>query len=67
MSKTTKELIQGFMALSTPSVSDALDKMKIRCGCHGLIPIVLGKKFVGPAFTVKYVPCLLYTSPSPRD
>jgi 4-hydroxy-4-methyl-2-oxoglutarate aldolase len=55
MSDDLKELIQGFMELSTPGVSDALDKMRIRCGCHGLTPIV-GKKFVGPAFTVKYVP-----------
>ena len=56
MSKTTKELVQAFLSLSTPSVSDALDKLKIKCGCHGLSPIVLDKKFVGPAFTVKYVP-----------
>jgi 4-hydroxy-4-methyl-2-oxoglutarate aldolase len=55
MSDDLKELLQGFMELSTPGVSDALDKMRIRCGCHGLTPIV-GKKFVGPAFTVKYVP-----------
>jgi 4-hydroxy-4-methyl-2-oxoglutarate aldolase len=55
MSDDLKELIQGFMELSTPGVSDALDKMRIRSGCHGLTPIV-GKKFVGPAFTVKYVP-----------
>ena len=56
MSKTTKELVQAFMALSTPSVSDALDRLRIRGGCQGLVPIVLGKKFVGPAFTVKYIP-----------
>lgn len=59
MSKTTKELVQAFMSLSTPSVSDALDKLKIRCGCLGLTPIVPGKKIVGPAFTVKYVPASL--------
>ncbi|HWQ79234.1 MAG TPA: RraA family protein [Anaerovoracaceae bacterium] len=56
MSKTTKELAEAFMVLSTPSVSDALDKLKIKCGCEGLVPILAGKKFVGPAFTVKYVP-----------
>lgn len=55
MKEGLQELIKGFMELSTPGVSDALDKMRIRCGCHGLTPIV-GKKFVGPAFTVKYVP-----------
>jgi 4-hydroxy-4-methyl-2-oxoglutarate aldolase len=55
MGKSTKELVQGFMELFTPTVSDAMDKIKIRCGCHGLTPIV-GKKFVGPAFTVKFLP-----------
>ena len=56
MGRTIKELVDAFMSLSTPSVSDAMDKLKIRCGCQGLVPIVAGKKIVGPAFTVKYVP-----------
>jgi 4-hydroxy-4-methyl-2-oxoglutarate aldolase len=56
MSKTTVELIDGFMKLSTPGVSDALDRLRIRGGCHGLMPIVFGKKMVGPAFTVRYGP-----------
>lgn len=56
MTKSTQELVQGFLKLSTPTVSDALDKLKIRGGCHGLKPINYGKKIVGPAFTVKYVP-----------
>ena len=54
--KTTKEFVDAFMKLSTPTVSDAMDKMGIKCGCEGLMPIVVGKKFVGPAFTVKYIP-----------
>ena len=53
---TTKELCNEFMKLSTPSVSDAMDKIGVRCGCFGLKPIIEGKKFVGPAFTVKYSP-----------
>ncbi|MFS0862011.1 RraA family protein [Fredinandcohnia sp. 179-A 10B2 NHS] len=56
MSMATRELVQEFMKLSTPTVSDALDKLKIRGGCEGITPIVLGKKMVGPAYTVKYVP-----------
>ncbi len=56
MAENKDELIKGFMALSTPSVSDALDRLKIRCGCQGLAPIVVGKKIVGPAFTVKFLP-----------
>src|SRR5690625_3776530 len=51
-----KKLIAEFMKLSTPNVSDALDKLNIPCGCHGINPIVMDKKMVGPAFTVKYVP-----------
>lgn len=50
------EVIQGFSKLSTPTVSDALDKLGIRGGCQGLSPIVPGKNFVGTAFTVKFVP-----------
>lgn len=50
------EILEGFRKLNTPTVSDALDKLKIRGGCQGLTPIVLGKKIVGPAFTVKFVP-----------
>lgn len=56
MAMTLEELIRGFMELSTPCVSDALDTMRIRCGCEGLMPIIQGKKFVGPAFTVEYGP-----------
>lgn len=56
MARTTKQLIEAFMELSTPTVSDALDKMEIKCGCEGLKPIIEGKKFVGPAFTVRFGP-----------
>lgn len=59
MDKKTKDLVNAFMTLSTPSVSDALDKIKVRCGCIGLAPIVPGKKIVGPALTVKYIPAAL--------
>lgn len=56
MDEKTKKLVNAFLKLSTPAVSDALDKIGIACGCQGMTPIVLGKKFVGPAFTVKYIP-----------
>jgi 4-hydroxy-4-methyl-2-oxoglutarate aldolase len=56
MGMAMQELVQEFMKMDTPTVSDALDKLHIRGGCHGLTPIVLGKKMVGPAFTVKYIP-----------
>lgn len=51
-----QRLIDGFLELTTPSVSDALDKLEIRAGCEGLKPIVTGKKIVGPAFTVRFGP-----------
>lgn len=53
---SVKKYVDEFMKFSTPTVSDAMDKLGIRCGCEGLMPIVMGKKFVGPAFTVKFVP-----------
>lgn len=56
MNRSIRELVLAFTELSTPNVSDALDRLGIRGGCQGLIPIVTGKKIVGPAFTVKYVP-----------
>ncbi len=56
MAQTTKQLVKAFMELSTPTVSDAMDKMEIKCGCEGLMPIIMGKKFVGPAFTVRFGP-----------
>ncbi|PZE22348.1 RraA family protein [Paenibacillus xerothermodurans] len=56
MAMSIQEMVREFMKTSTPTVSDALDRLQIRGGCHGLAPIVQGKKIVGPAFTVKYVP-----------
>lgn len=56
MVMSTHKLVQEFMELDTPTVSDALDKLQIQGGFHGLTPIVQGKKIVGPAFTVKYIP-----------
>lgn len=53
---TTEALVAEFMKFSTPTISDAMDKLLIKCGCEGLKPIIEGKKFVGPAFTVRYGP-----------
>lgn len=51
-----KRLIQGFGEISTATISDALDKLRIMGGCKGILPIVDNKKIVGPAFTIKYMP-----------
>ena len=51
------EIIEKFKTMDTTCVSDALDRLGIQGGCHGISPVVSGAKAVGPAFTVSYVPC----------
>jgi len=53
----SEKLIAKFKSMDTTSVSDALDRLGIAGGCHGIAPVVPGAKAVGPAFTVRYVPC----------
>ena len=50
-------IVENFKALDTTCVSDALDRLGIQGGCHGISPVVNGTKAVGTAFTVSYVPC----------
>ena len=50
-------LVAAFKGMSTPNVSDALDRLGIAGGCLGLTPIVHGVSFAGAAYTVHYVPC----------
>jgi len=50
-------IVEKFKALDTTCVSDALDRLGIPGGCHGISPLVPGAKAVGGAFTVSYVPC----------
>lgn len=50
-------LIEAFKTLDTASVSDAMDKLGLEAGCHGVKPVVTGVKFAGRAFTVKYRAC----------
>lgn len=56
-SVTRDELVEAFKALDTASVSDAMDKIGIPAGCHGIKPVITGVKFAGRAFTVKYRAC----------
>ena len=51
------DLVEAFKALDTASVSDAMDKIGIPAGCHGIKPVINGVKFAGRAFTVKYRAC----------
>ena len=52
----TAEVIQAFLSLSTPTISDALDLLRLSGGCLGLRPVVMGHKIAGPAFTARFVP-----------
>ena len=51
------QLVESFKALDTACVSDAMDKLGIPAGCHGIKPVVQGVKFAGRAFTIKYRAC----------
>ncbi|MDA4129201.1 MAG: RraA family protein [Thaumarchaeota archaeon] len=41
---------------STSSISDALDRLSIKGGLQGILPISDGLKMCGTAFTVRYIP-----------
>ena len=49
-------MISQFMAVSTPNVSDALDRLQIEGAPQGILPIYPCAKLVGPAATLKIVP-----------
>ena len=50
------EPIEAFRALSTAAVSDAMDRLGLHGACLGIIPLAVGYRIVGRAFTVKYIP-----------
>jgi len=49
-------IIKRYKVLSTPAISDALDKLGIKGGCEEIKPLFYGVKAVGPAVTLKYLP-----------
>jgi Demethylmenaquinone methyltransferase len=49
-------LATRLVALGTSTVSDALDRLGIPGQCRGIAPLVPGRSFAGPAFTVRYGP-----------
>jgi regulator of RNase E activity RraA len=57
MSSKTDEMMNRLKRLDTTAISDALDRLGIKGGCHGIVARVQGTKAVGPAFTVRYRPC----------
>ena len=50
------EIIKEFKSLSTPTISDALDRLGVPGGCHGIMPVVSGVTMAGAAYTVRYAP-----------
>ena len=54
--RPAKNIVEGFRALPTSTISDALDRLGIAGGCEGIFPIVPLAKMAGPAYTVRYVP-----------
>lgn len=51
------QIVPEFLRLSTPNVSDALDRLQLSGAPHGILPLWSGcKKIVGPAATMKLVP-----------
>ena len=46
----------GLGKLSTASISDALDRLRLPGSAHGIHPLFPSQKMVGRAFTVRYVP-----------
>ena len=52
-----EDIIEKFRKMDTTCLSDAMDRLGIRCGCAGILPVFPGAKAVGTAFTVRYRPC----------
>ncbi len=52
-----KEIIEEYKKLDVPSISDAMDKLKIYGGLLGIKPVVPDTYMCGQAFTVHYAPC----------
>ena len=55
--KISRDVINKFKEYSTSNLSDALDHMGLYGGCHGIRPVIPGRKMAGSAFTVRYIPC----------
>ncbi len=54
--RVPKDIVESFRELSTPNVSDALERNKINGVMEGIRAMVQNVKMVGPAITVRYVP-----------
>ena len=61
-----KEVIEAFSKLDTPSISDAMDKLRITGGCLGIHPVVPDTYICGQAFTIPS-PIILEVLPNLRQ
>ena len=52
-----KEIIEAYKKLDVPSISDAMDKLKLYGGLLNIKAVVPDTYVCGQAFTVHYVPC----------
>lgn len=52
-----KEMIEEYKKLDVPSISDAMDKLKLYGGLLNIHSVVPDTYVCGQAFTVHYVPC----------
>jgi len=55
LERPPKEIIEGFRAIPTATISDVLDSMGISGIINGLRPLVPGVRIAGAAFTVKSI------------
>jgi 4-hydroxy-4-methyl-2-oxoglutarate aldolase len=51
-----EKIISQFLAVSTPNVSDALDRLQIAGAPQGILPLFPSQRIVGHAATLKLVP-----------
>ncbi len=51
------DLVAQFNDMDTTCLADALDRLGLRCGCEGILPLFPGARAAGTAFTVRYRPC----------
>jgi regulator of RNase E activity RraA len=56
LERVPNDIVDSFRELSTPNVSDALERNRINGVMEGIRAMVQGAKVVGPAITVRYVP-----------
>lgn len=50
------DIVAGFKTLSTPEISDALDRLGLPGSALGVAPIATGRRMAGRAFTPRYGP-----------